>query len=115
MDIQIVQFRTEDIKHKELSKRQKLWIERSRILWRLKGMPTINLDTDALTEVEKIILGLAFNMIKSVCNNSTDSSIKLGFNAKPRCKSCGRPLDKDGKCSHCDTLDYQVYRLHGSL
>lgn len=69
--------------------KQLRWQKRNRILWRLKGM-VIPIDTEVLTPVEVDKLNNAFSIIKSVVDNSTQSSIELGFNAKKRCHFCGK-------------------------
>ena len=88
------------INRKNLSPKQKLWLERNRLLWRLKGM-YIAIPTNAVTDKEKSLLAQAFRNIRTVCDNSVNSSIELGFNAVPRCKYCGEPLDAKGKCKKC--------------
>lgn len=86
---------------KELSPKQQLWLKRSRLLWRLKGM-SVGIDSNLVTPREEALLKMAFRCIRQVCNDSTESSKELGFNAVPRCKYCGRELDSVGKCKKCD-------------
>lgn len=74
-----------------MTEKQLRWQKRNRILWRLKGM-VIPIDTEVLTPVEVDKLNNAFSIIKSVVDNSTQSSIELGFNAKKRCHFCGKPV-----------------------
>lgn len=74
-----------------MTEKQLKWQKRNRILWRLKGM-VIPIDTEVLTPVEVDKLNNAFSIIKSVVDNSTQSSIELGFNAKKRCPYCGKPV-----------------------
>lgn len=74
-----------------MTEKQLKWQRRNRILWRLKGM-TMPIDTEVLTPVEVDKLNNAFSIIKSVVDNSTQSSIELGFNAKKRCPYCGKPV-----------------------
>lgn len=74
-----------------MTEKQLKWQKRNRILWRLKGM-TMSLDTEVLTPLEADKLKVAFGIIKSVIDNSTQSSIELGFNAKKRCPYCGKPV-----------------------
>ena len=50
----------------------------------------MRIDREVLTPVEVDKLNNAFSIIKSVVDNSTQSSIELGFNAKKRC-FCGKP------------------------
>lgn len=52
----------------------------------------IPIDTKVLTPVEVDKLNNAFSIINSVVDNSTQSSIELGFNAKKRCHFCGKPV-----------------------
>lgn len=58
--------------------KQLKWQKRNRILWRLKGM-IMPLDTEVLTPLEADKLKVAFSIIKSVVDNSTQSSIELGL------------------------------------
>ena len=51
----------------------------------------MRIDREVLTPVEVDKLNNAFSIIKSVVDNSTQSSIELGFNAKKRCHFCGKP------------------------
>ena len=74
-----------------MTEKQLKWQRRNRILWRLKGM-TMPIDTEVLTPVEVDKLNNAFSIIKSVVDNSTQSSIELGFNAKKRCPYCEKPV-----------------------
>lgn len=74
-----------------MTEKQLKWQKRNRILWRLKGM-VMPIDTEVLTPVEVDKLNNAFSIIKSVVDNSTQSSIELGFNAKKRCPYCGKPV-----------------------
>lgn len=74
-----------------MTEKQLRWQKRNRILWRLKGM-VMPIDTEVLTPVEVDKLNNAFSIIKSVVDNSTQSSIELGFNAKKRCPYCGKPI-----------------------
>lgn len=74
-----------------MTEKQLKWQKRDRILWRLKGM-TMPLDKEVLTPLESDKLKVAFGIIKSVVDNSTQSSIELGFNAKKRCPYCGKPV-----------------------
>lgn len=55
------------------------------------------IDTEVLTPVEVDKLNNAFSIIKSVVDNSTQSSIELGFNAKKRCPYCGKPVVEGSK------------------
>lgn len=79
-----------------MTEKQLRWQKRNRILWRLKGM-VIPIDTEVLTPVEVDKLNNAFSIIKSVVDNSTQSSIELGFNAKKRCHFCGKPVVEDSE------------------
>ena len=74
-----------------MTEKQLRWQKRNRILWRLKGM-VMRIDREVLTPVEVDKLNNAFSIIKSVVDNSTQSSIELGFNAKKRCHFCGKPV-----------------------
>ena len=74
-----------------MTEKQLRWQKRNRILWRLKGM-VMRIDREVLTPVEVDKLNNAFSIIKSVVDNSTESSIELGFNAKKRCHFCGKPV-----------------------
>lgn len=81
-----------------MTEKQLKWQRRNRILWRLKGM-TMPIDTEVLTPVEVDKLNNAFSIIKSVVDNSNQSSIELGFNAKKRCPYCGKPVvEGSGYC-----------------
>lgn len=86
---------------RRVSPKQRMWIQRNRLLWRLKGM-SMTIDPDIVTAEEGVLLKAAFKYIRQVCDNSTKSSRELGFNAVPRCKYCGKPLDATGKCKKCD-------------
>ena len=84
----------EVVKEKEvkiLSKRQQLWLNRSHILWRLKGLPYLNRygSSDTLTIEEQDKLDLIEKLRKELITDFTANSIKLGFNAKYRCW-CGK-------------------------
>ena len=79
-----------------MTEKQLRWQKRNRILWRLKGM-VMPIDTEVLTPVEVDKLNNAFSIIKSVVDNSTQSSIELGFNAKKRCPYCGKPVVEGSK------------------
>lgn len=79
-----------------MTEKQLKWQKRNRILWRLKGM-IMPIDTEVLTPVEAHKLNNAFSIIKSVVDNSTQSSIELGFNAKKRCPYCGKPVVEGSK------------------
>lgn len=76
--------------------KQLKWQKRNRIIWRLKGM-IMPLDTEVLTPLEADKLKVASGIIKSVMDNSTQSSIELGFNAKKRCPYCGKPVVEGSK------------------
>ena len=43
-----------------------------------------------LTPLENDRLNTAFSIIRGVIQDSVESSIELGFNAKKRCPFCGR-------------------------
>lgn len=77
---------------------QARWQARNRILWRLKGMFVPLNGTNVLTQEELAKLNTAFTLIKEVCDNSIQSSIELGFNAKPRCRMCNKIVYSDGYC-----------------
>ena len=64
----------------KLSSKQQLWLKRSRLLWRLKGM-SMGIDSNIVTPKEEALLKMAFRCIRQVCNDSTESSRELGFNA----------------------------------
>ena len=74
-----------------MTDKQSLWRKRSHILWRLKGI-NIPVDNTCLTANEIAHLNIAFHHIREVVKHSTESSIQLGFNAKKRCKYCGKPV-----------------------
>ena len=76
-----------------MTEKQLRWQKRNRILWRLKGM-VMPFDKDVLTPLEYNKLHTAFGLIKEVVNNSVESSIELGFNAKKRCSfgCCRKPV-----------------------
>ena len=88
---------------KELSSKQQLWLKRSRLLWRLKGM-SVGIDSNIVTPKEEALLKMAFRCIRQVCNDSTESSRELGFNAVERCGICGKPVYKNGLCKKCNEL-----------
>lgn len=90
-----------------MTEKQLKWQRRNRILWRLKGM-TVPIDTEVLTPVEVDKLNSAFSIIKSVVDNSTQSSIELGFNAKKRCPYCGKPVVEGSE--YCVEHKYLVNR-----
>lgn len=60
-------------------------IKRSRILWRLNGMVGFPFEEGVLTSLEHERLNVAFSIIRGVVQDSVESSIELGFNAKRRC------------------------------
>lgn len=64
--------------------------KRNRILWRLKGMAGFPFEEGVLTPLENDRLNTAFGIIRGVIQDSVESSIELGFNAKKRCHFCGR-------------------------
>lgn len=72
--------------------KQVKWRNRNQILWRLKGMIIPHYEKGVLTDSERSKLNQAFSLIKEVCDNSTESSIELGFRAVRRCKFCGKPV-----------------------
>ena len=72
-----------------MTDKQSLWRRRNNILWRLKGIK-IPIDNTCLTNNEIAHLNIAFHHIRQVIKYSTESSIQLGFNAKKRCKFCGK-------------------------
>ena len=83
--------------------KQRRWQERSRILWRLKGMYVVTASSNNVltaTETEKI--SQAMSLIRDVVDNSTQSSRELGFNAVERCRICGKPVYKNGLCKKCN-------------
>ena len=45
-----------------------------------------------LTPLENDRLNTAFGIIRGVIQDSVESSIELGFNAKKRCHFCGKPV-----------------------
>ena len=71
----------------------------------------MRIDREVLTPVEVDKLNNAFSIIKSVVDNSTQSSIELGFNAKKRC-FCGKPVvDGSEYCKeHKDMEERQCQR-----
>lgn len=88
-----------------MTEKQRRWQERSRILWRLKGMYIVTASSNNIltaTETEKI--SQAMTLIREVVRDSTESSRELGFNAIERCKICGKPMYKNGLCKKCNEL-----------
>lgn len=88
-----------------MTEKQRRWQERSRILWRLKGMHIVTASSNNIltaTETEKISQAMA--LIRDVVGNSTQSSRELGFNAVERCGICGKPVYKNGLCKKCNEL-----------
>ena len=75
-----------------MTEKQLKWQKRNRILWRLKGITGFSFEEGILTPFEINRLNTAFNIIKEVIQNSIESSIELGFNAKKRCPVCGKPV-----------------------
>lgn len=76
-------------RYNSMTEKQRRWQERSRILWRLKGMYIVTASSNNIltaTETEKI--SQAMTLIRDVVGNSTQSSRELGFNAVERCRIC---------------------------
>lgn len=73
-----------------MTEKQLKWQKRSRILWRLNGMVGFPFEEGVLTPLEHKRLNVAFSIIRGVVQDSVESSIELGFNAKRRCtfKKC---------------------------
>ena len=74
-----------------MTEKQLRWQKRNRILWRLKGMVGFPFEEGVLTPLENDRLNTAFGIIRGVIQDSVESSIELGFNAKKRC-FCGKPV-----------------------
>lgn len=76
-----------------MTEKQLKWQKRSRILWRLKGMVGFPFEEGVLTSLEHERLNVAFGIIRGVVQDSIESSIELGFNAKKRCTfgDCRKP------------------------
>lgn len=68
-----------------MTEKQLKWQKRSRILWRLNGMVGFPFEEGVLTSLEHERLNVAFSIIRGVVQDSVESSIELGFNAKRRC------------------------------
>lgn len=68
-----------------MTEKQLKWQKRSRILWRLNGMVGFPFEEGVLTPLEHKRLNVAFSIIRGVVQDSVESSIELGFNAKRRC------------------------------
>ena len=77
-----------------MTEKQLRWQKRNRILWRLKGMTGFSFEEGVLTPLENDRLNTAFGIIRGVIQDSVESSIELGFNAKKRCPFCGSLLWK---------------------
>lgn len=75
-----------------MAEKQLKWQKRNRILWRLKGMVGFSFEEGVLTPLENDRLNTAFSIIRGVVQDSVESSIELGFNAKRRCLLCGKPV-----------------------
>lgn len=75
-----------------MTEKQLKWQKRNRILWRLKGITGFSFEEGVVTSFEKNKLNTALSIIREVIQNSTKSSIELGFNAKKRCPICGKPV-----------------------
>lgn len=75
-----------------MTEKQLRWQKRNRILWRLKGMVGFPFEEGVLTPLENDRLNTAFSIIRGVIQDSVESSIELGFNAKKRCYLCGKPV-----------------------
>lgn len=80
-----------------MTNKQREWTKRVQLLWRIKGM-TLPLYSISITQYEKDKLTTAFSLIREVVDNFTTSSIELGFNAKPRCKICGKKVISGNLC-----------------
>lgn len=65
-----------------MTEKQLRWQKRNRILWRLKGMVGFPFEEGVLTPLENDRLNTAFGIIRGVIQDSVESSIELGFNAK---------------------------------
>lgn len=76
-----------------MTEKQLRWQKRSRILFRLKGMTGFSFEEGVLTPLERNELNTALSIIRKIIQDSTESSIELGFNAKKRC-FCGKPVVK---------------------
>lgn len=50
------------------------------------------IEEGVLTPLENDRLNTAFGIIRGVIQDSVESSIELGFNAKKRCHFCGKPV-----------------------
>ena len=92
-----------------MTEKQLKWQKRNRILWRLKGMVGFPFEEGVLTPLENDRLNTAFGIIRGVIQDSVESSIELGFNAKKRCHFCGKPavtIDKNGHyvCEKCNSI-----------
>lgn len=68
-----------------MTEKQLKWQKGSRILWRLNGMVGFPFEEGVLTSLEHERLNVAFSIIRGVVQDSVESSIELGFNAKRRC------------------------------
>lgn len=69
-----------------------------------------------LTPLENDRLNTAFGIIRGVIQDSVESSIELGFNAKKRCHFCGKPVVEGSE--YCrEHKEYEVFKvvvkLHG--
>lgn len=78
-----------------MTEKQLKWQKRSRILWRLKGIQGFFFENVILTPLEIDKLNTTFSIIREVVQDSVQSSIELGFNAKKRCCLCGKPITKN--------------------
>lgn len=67
-----------------MTEKQLKWQKRSRILWRLNGMVGFPFEEGVLTPLKHKRLNVAFSIIRRVVQDSVESSIELGFNAKRR-------------------------------
>lgn len=61
-----------------------------------------------LTPLENDRLNTAFGIIRGVIQDSVESSIELGFNAKKRCHFCGKPVVE----KHKDILKVQYETIY---
>lgn len=99
-----------------MTEKQRRWQIRNRLLWEIRGLAArsnisnVDRSMNVLTSTEVEELKEAFSILGRVVDNSTQSSIELGFNAVKRCRLCGKPVYQDDLCKkHFEENESRVY------